>query len=54
VARGGLAGDAATASFSVPGGLLRAGRNALAIEGFARSEAARSSLELVLLSSAPR
>jgi len=37
-----------------PGGLLRAGRNALAIEGFARSEAARSSLELVLLSSAPR
>lgn len=54
VARGGPAGDAATASFSVPAVLLRGGRNALAIEGFTRSEAARPSLELVLVSSAPR
>jgi hypothetical protein len=54
VARGGLAGDAATASFSVPAGLLRAGRNALAIEGFARRELPRPALELVLVSSAAR
>jgi hypothetical protein len=54
VARGGLAGDAATASFSVRAGLLRAGRNSLAIEGFARRELPRPSLELVLVSSAAR
>jgi hypothetical protein len=50
VARGGLAGDDAPASFSVPGALLRAGANALAVEGIARGEAARPSLELVLVS----
>ena len=54
VARGGLAGDDAPASFSVPATLLRAGRNALALEGFVRGETAKPSLELVLVEAAPR
>jgi 3',5'-cyclic AMP phosphodiesterase CpdA len=54
VARGGLTGDALE-SFTIPGALLREGRNALAIEGFsAGPDAARPSLELALVSPAPR
>lgn len=52
VARGGLADDGAPASFNVPGRLLRTGRNALALDGFAPGETVRPSLELLLVSSA--
>jgi hypothetical protein len=54
VARGGLTGDALE-SFTMSATLLREGRNALAIEGFsAGPEAAKPSLELTLVSKAPR
>ena len=54
VARGGLDGDAPE-SFSLPATLLRAGPNALAIEGFSSGgERTPPSLELTLVSPAPR
>ncbi len=47
--------EAAPAAFTLPAALLREGRNALALDGFsAGGEAAKPSLELVLVGSAPR
>lgn len=47
--------DAAPAAFTLPGALLREGQNAIALEGFsAGGEAAKPSLEVVLVGSAPR
>jgi predicted phosphodiesterase len=54
VARGGV-GDGAPAAFNVPARTLRAGRNALVLEGFAAGPAgAVPGLELVLVSSGRR
>jgi hypothetical protein len=54
VARGGLPEDG-PAAFAVPKALVRAGRNALALEGFSEASSdARPALELSLVSSPPR